>query len=83
MGKKRNSYRNPFVSAFIFALLYFVVANYFYYFFSGELSFVPFEYFNWVEYFLGTVAMGLVVLVVEFLRNLWGRRGSKAGSSDR
>jgi hypothetical protein len=79
MGKERNSYRNPFVSAFIIALLYFVISNYFYWYFSGELSFVPFEYFNWVEYFLGTVTMGIVVLVVEFLRNLLGRKGSKAG----
>jgi hypothetical protein len=74
MHTKKNSYRNPFASAGIFALLYFVVSNFFYWFFSEELSFIPFNYFNWVEYFLGTVAMGVIVLLLEFVRNLLGKR---------
>jgi hypothetical protein len=73
MASKRASYRNPVISALIFALLYLVISNVFYWVMKGHLYFSPFNNFAWAEYVLGTVAMGVCVLLVEFIRNLIGK----------
>jgi len=73
MAGKKSSYRNPFLSALLFAFLYLVISNFFYWVYNGRLSFVPFHYYQWVEHALGTIVMGVSVLVVEFIRNRLGR----------
>ncbi len=73
MGTKRRSYRNPFFSAFICALLYFIISNLLYWYFNGNLPFTPFAYFDWFQNAVGTLAMGFLVLIVEFVRNLLGK----------
>ena len=84
MSDTRVSYRNPFLTALLFALLYFVISNAFYWVFNGRLSFIPYHYYEWVEYALGTVTMGVCAFVVAIVRNQMGKRGAgaKGGRSD-
>jgi len=74
MAKQRVSYRNPLFSAIIVALLYFIVTNIFYWVFNEKFYFQDYHYFEWMEYTLGTIAMFVLVFVIEFVRNLRGRR---------
>jgi putative flippase GtrA len=76
MARERVSYRNPLFSALLFAFLYFVISNIFYLAFHGHLSFVPYHYFEWIEYALGTIVMFVLAFIVEFVRNLTGKRGA-------
>ncbi len=77
MAGDRVSYRNPLLSALLFALLFFIITNIFYWVFNEKFYFEDYHYFEWMEYVLGTIAMFFLVLVVEFVRNLIGRRGAK------
>ena len=76
MARKRGSYRNPLISALLFAFLYLVVTNVFYWVFNDKFYFQDFHYFEWMEYVLGTIVMFVLVFIVEFLRNLIGRKRS-------
>ena len=74
MARERVSYRNPLVSALLFAFLFFVITNIFYWVFNEKFYFQDYHYFEWMEYVLGTIAMFVLVFIVEFVRNLLGRR---------
>ncbi len=74
MARERVSYRNPLISALLFALLYLIITNIFYWVFNDKLYFQDFHYFEWMEYVLGTIVMFVLALIVEFVRNLMGRR---------
>ena len=76
MARKRVSYRNPLISALLFAFLYLAVTNVFYWVFNDKFYFQDFHYFEWMEYVLGTIVMFVLVFIVEFLRNLMGRKRS-------
>lgn len=75
MARERVSYRNPLISALLYALLFFVVTNIFYWVFNEKLYFQDYHYFEWIEYVLGTVSMFVLAFIVEFVRNLMGRKG--------
>jgi hypothetical protein len=74
MARKRVSYRNPLVSALLFAILFFIVTNIFYWVFNKKLYLQDYHYFEWIEYILGTVTTFVLVFIVEFVRNLMGRK---------
>ena len=76
MAKERVSYRNPLVSALLFAFLFFVITNIFYWVFNEKLYFQDYHYFEWMEYILGTIAMFVLAFIVEFVRNIMGRKRS-------
>ena len=80
MAKQRVSYRNPLFSAIIVALLYFIVTNIFYWVFNEKFYFQDYHYFEWMEYILGTITMFVVVFIVEFIRNLMGKK--RGGTSE-
>jgi len=73
MAQERVSYRNPLFSALIFSFLFLVITNIFYRVFNEKFYFQDYHYFEWMEYFLGTVTMFVLVFIVEFLRNLRGK----------
>ena len=74
MAKPRVSYRNPLFSAIIVAFLYFIVTNVFYWVFNEKFYFQDYHYFEWMEYALGTITMFVLVFIVEFVRNLRGKK---------
>ncbi len=74
MARQRVSYRNPFISALLFALLFFIVTNIFYWVFNEKLYFQDYHYFEWMEYVLGTITTFFLALIVEFIRNLMGKK---------
>ncbi len=84
MAKKRASYRNPLISALLFALLsallfsllYFLIHSGFFWAFRGKLPFADFYNFDWMEGALGTITMFVLAFIVELVRNLMGRRRS-------
>jgi hypothetical protein len=41
------------------------------------LSFVPFHYYEWLEYALGTIVMAFCVLAAELVRNLAGQKAQE------
>ncbi len=76
MARERVSYRNPLISALLFTFLFFVITNIFYWVFNEKFYFQDYHYFEWMEYVLGTISMFVIALIVEFVRNLMGRKGS-------
>ncbi len=81
MARERVSYRNPLVSALLFALLFFVITNIYYWVFNEKFYFQDYHYFEWMEYVLGTITMFVVVFIVEFVRNLLGGRRTTESST--
>jgi magnesium-transporting ATPase (P-type) len=75
MAPERVSYRNPLISALLYSFLFFVVTNIFYWVFNEKFYFQDYHYFEWIEYVLGTAVMFVLALIVEFVRNLMGRKG--------
>jgi hypothetical protein len=73
MARERVSYRNPLISALLYAFLFFVVTNIFYWVFNKKFYLQDFHYFEWMEYVLGTAVMFVLAFIVEFVRNLMGR----------
>jgi hypothetical protein len=76
MAGQRVSYRNPLVSALLFSILFFIVTNIFYWVFNKKFYLQDFHYLEWMEYILGTVTTFVLVLIVEFVRNRMGRKGT-------
>ena len=76
MAKERVSYRNPLASALLYALLFFVITNIFYWVFNEKFYFQDYHYFEWMEYVLGTIVMFVLAFIVEFFRNMMGRKRS-------
>ena len=74
MARDRVSYRNPLISALLYAFMFFVVTNIFYWVFNEKFYFQDYHYFEWIEYVLGTVVMFVLTFIVEFVRNLMGRK---------
>ena len=82
MAEPKVSYRRPlssailysFLYAFLYAFLYFAVTNIFYWVFHRKFYLQDYHHFDWMEYVLGTILMFFLVLIVELLRNLLGRR---------
>ncbi len=73
MAGKRASYRNPFISSLLCAGLYFIISGVLFWVFHGKISFTTFFNFDWVPDSLGTIAMGICILLLEFLRNAMGK----------
>jgi hypothetical protein len=76
MARQRVSYRNPLISALLFALLFFIITNIFYWVFNEKFYLQDFHYFEWIEYILGTIVMFVLAFIVEFVRNLIGKSRS-------
>jgi predicted neutral ceramidase superfamily lipid hydrolase len=74
MARERVSYRNPLSSALLIAFLYLVVTSVFYWVFNDKLYFQDYHHFEWMEYVLGTIAMFVLVFLLEFVRNRMGRK---------
>jgi hypothetical protein len=74
MARERVSHRNPLISALLYAFLFFIVTNIFYWVFNEKLYFQDYHYFEWMEYVLGTITMFVLVFILEFVRNLMGRK---------
>ena len=77
MARERVSYRNPLVSALLFAILFFIVTNIFYWVFNKKFYLQDYHYFEWIEYILGTATTFVLVLIVEFVRNLLGKKSER------
>jgi hypothetical protein len=77
MARDRVSYRNPLISALLIALLFFIVTNIFYWVFNEKLYFQDYHYFEWMEYVLGTITIFVLTFILEFVRNLMGRKRAK------
>ena len=76
MARERVSYRNPLSSALLYAFLFFIVTNIFYWVFNKKFYLQDYHYFEWMEYVLGTAVMFVLAFIVEFARNLMGRKRS-------
>ena len=69
-----TSSRSAFVSAALAALLYLIISSVLFYIFNERISFSPFFNFDWVKDVLGTVIMGVCVLLLELVRNAMGKK---------
>ena len=81
MAREKVSYRNPLVSALLFTLLFFFVTNIFYWVFNKKFYLQDYHYFEWMEHALGTITMFVLVFIVEFVRNLMGKKGSSTSTN--
>ena len=74
MAAKRPSYRNPFISALLYASLYLVIWTIFHWVFFGVFVFANLETFDWPEVAVGAIVMAVCVILLEFLRNVLGKK---------